>query len=831
MSFARLARLLALVLVSALSSAAWAGPDGFEVSKLELRYASGLGSDLPALRDLLYDEVELVEVEGVLEAPAMGSVVRRYKLFELASGGVEMTSSALDAVLSSIDQSLDDRWGLGFASRPASGQFARVGDAWVDRRLFGSRLTIEVYELPEPLGLSRPTVPLGSNVVPAASAAPVGPPTPRLEPFETDGPGFEVEGVELSYVREHPKHPAIEELLATPIALTPTPDGWVAPRGYGPVVVQPIGAIGRESPAVLHASALATITRSLVERLRDLGLVGMFVEPSPDAIEQTRTGLVDRRPGQTGAFPIDIYTAIVTRIGSSATGDRIALEERIDHPYHRRIRERSPVRPFTLGSRPSPLTDPLQRAIDAAAEEGEGPEAEAAADREIELARWDEANAGRLDLLREDSLNAYAQRLNRHPGRRVDIAIAPGEEPFEAELQYVVQEDKPWTLFTQLSNTGTESTSEFRQRIGFIHTQLTNADDILSLDFTTSEFSDTNAFVAAYDRPLLGSEKVRWVVSGGWNEYNASDVGSAGESFEGESWFWSFEVVGNIFQHEELFVDAYAGVRYQDITVTDLSPTSPGPAQEAIFLPRVGLRMNRLGAWSSISAFTQFEWTWNDVSAADSDGLEELGRIDPVDEWVVFSGGFSGSVFLEPLLNNRAWNDPSTPESSTLAHELAIRFAGQYGFNQRLIPNAEGVIGGLYTVRGYPESVAAGDSVYTGSIEYRFHVPRAFAIEPQPRTVFGRPFRAAPQQVYGSPDWNLMLKGFFDFGQSFISQPLGFEQEETLASVGVGLELQLYRNLSFRTDWGFVLSEVGDETSGVTERGDERVHLLFTLAF
>ncbi|MEM7754215.1 MAG: hypothetical protein AAF297_01110 [Planctomycetota bacterium] len=817
-----------------------------EVSKLEVRYSRNATEldNLPTLRELLFEEVELVERGAVLDAPGLGRVVRSFKLFELVSGGrTEITSAGLDAVLAALDASLRGRGFPGLTARPDGSQLERIDGIWSERRVFSERVTIVIDRRAGDLGLVAGRA-VGANVVPPPAGAVPGPAIPWLVPTPADGTAFELTSVELTYQREHPQHPSIQRLLETLVVLTPTPEGFVAPRAYGPVIVQPIGEIAREAPAVLYSSALATISSAISAQLRDLGLIGIFVEPSPRDVAVTGSRVMDLRADAAGPFEFVVYTSIVTRVGSSATGDRISLERRIDHPYHRRIRERSPVRPWAV--QPGQQESAGESSLDSGSGEtslpvngdpasgqdsvpGAQPSTEPTEDSAGETT--EQPGEERRDLLRYDVLNEYALRLNRHPGRTVDVAVAPGEGQLEAELQYTIREDKPWTLFTQLSNTGTESTSEFRQRFGFTHTQFTNADDVLSIDYTTAEFDSANAVVGSYQRPILGSEKLRWSVVGGYNEFTAADVGSGGASFTGESYFISLEVSGTIAQANEFILDAFAGVRFQDITVEDRSIFSTGPASEAIFLPRVGLRASRLGGWSSLSATAQLEWTQNSVTGATEESLQDLGRLGPESEWVVFNAGVSASVFLEPLLSYDAWADPSTPGSSTLAHEVFFRLSGQYAFNSRLIPNAEGVIGGLFTVRGYPESLAAGDSTYSGSVEYRFHLPRTFAIDPEPSSLFGRPFRVSPQQAYGSPDWDLVLKAFFDFGQTFISQPLGFEQEETLASVGVGFEVQLYRNLSFRTDVGWVLSAVGTDGTNRVDRGDERVHLLFTLAY
>jgi len=57
---------------------------------------------------------------------------------------------------------------------------------------------------------------------------------------------------------------------------------------------------------------------------------------------------------------------------------------------------------------------------------------------------------------------------------------------------------------------------------------------------------------------------------------------------------------------------------------------------------------------------------------------------------------------------------------STLAHELYFSLHGQYAFNNRLVPQAQDVAGGMYSVRGYPESFAAGDSGFAGSLDIGF---------------------------------------------------------------------------------------------------------------
>src|SRR5690606_17178668 len=117
------------------------------------------------------------------------------------------------------------------------------------------------------------------------------------------------------------------------------------------------------------------------------------------------------------------------------------------------------------------------------------------------------------------------------------------------------------------------------------------------------------------------------------------------------------------------------------------------------------------------------------------------------------------------------------------------------------IPQEQDVLGGLYSVRGYDQSIVSGHSTFVGTLEYRFHVPRVLSVEPEPRELFGEPFRTAPQYVYGLPDWDLILRAFMDIGRTWNHDALSFEEDETLIGAGAGAEFVFKRNLNLRVNW------------------------------
>lgn len=620
------------------------------------------------------------------------------------------------------------------------------------------------------------------------------PPPPEAQapqPSE-DGPAFPISAFNLRYRTDHPDLPPIDDLASLEVTLGEANGVYVAPRpGAEPVTISLQDLTGAQrAPRRFSVSAINAIGARIVSELNRRGIIGVLVAPDTDQIDPQ--SLADRRPQGLQTLNLDIWTRTVSQVRTlgagqrwsrpTARGDRPSTENRIDHRVHDRIRENSPLQPGVEG------------------------------------------RAG--DLLRRDLLDDYLYRLNRHPGRRVDAAIAAGETPGEVVLDYIVTENRPWTVYFQLSNTGTEQTDEWRQRVGFIHNQLLSRDDTLTLDFITASLDEANAIVASYDAPVGGSQVLRWKVYGSASEFTASDVGLSDEEFKGDSLSAGAEISLNVWQRRQAFVDIFGGARWERHHVENEIVDVEGETD--FFLPYIGVRFERQTVKSNWFAEARLETTL-DIVGTDDDEAERLGRIFVDEDWTVFKWNVGTSFYIEPLIFGEAWSNPSSPyRQTTLAHEVAVSFRGQNAFGNRLIPQAEDVLGGLYTVRGYPESLAAGDNSVVFSAEYRFHLPRILAIEEDPsRTpLFGRPFRFRPDQRYGMPDWDLILRGFFDVGRVTSNDRQTFEENETLAGAGLGLEFVFKRNLSLRLDWGVALRDARD-----TDAGDNRLHFVGTILY
>lgn len=563
------------------------------------------------------------------------------------------------------------------------------------------------------------------------------------------------------------------------IGLGLAPNGYVGPDQGHPPVTKKLSELGKVNQA-FYDTAIKAVIAQVVDHFNRQGIVAVFA--MVDEQDITPDGQDVRPMGKT-ELHVRLFAGYVGETRTLAAGGRFDPEERTNNPAHRRILANSP-----LQAKPT---------------------------------------AGSTNLVNKDQLDDYLFRLNRHPGRRVDAAMSTGVQEGSVALDYMVTENKPWMVYFQASNTGTETTDKWRERFGFMHNQLTGNDDILSLEYVTGGFDSVHGFLGSYEAPLFDNDRLRWKVYGNWGTFDASEVGQTGEEFSGDDSQVGGELIWNVYQKREFFFDILAGVAWQRVGIENTTLGIASKAAEDFFLPHIGIRIEKDSGITTTKLQGMFEFNVAQVFGTDEEELEKLARIDPDDDWTVFRWDTSHSFYLEPMLDRQAWNEG---KAGTLAHEIAFTFRGQHAFDKRLIPRHEDVLGGLYTVRGYPESAAAGDTTFVGGVEYRFHLPRTFPLETEPGgTLFGQPFRTAPQLPYGNADWDLILRAFLDAGYTVHSQIESFEDDTALIGAGVGVELLIKQNLSIRVDWGAALKDM-EGPNGV-DAGSSRWHFVATLFF
>jgi hypothetical protein len=595
----------------------------------------------------------------------------------------------------------------------------------------------------------------------------------------------------LTYGRAHPGLPDLTRLATCAVKLELRDGIYDRPTTpTGGIEVKVGDAFGN---AHFSEAALVAVFQALVAALNERGIFGVFVVPSrADLDPQTREDL--RSPGQHD-LTLVIWVSEVSQIRSVAKGQRFPSDRSINNPKHRRIVSHSPLKAAS------------------AAEPG--------------------------SLLFKSKLEGYLERLNRHPGRRVEAAISSTSDPGGIVLDYLVNEKRPWFLYAQVSNTGTSATSPLRERVGFTHDQVTNHDDILALDFVTSSLSAGNAGFLSYDYPIFFPDKLRVKALVSYGNFTAKDVGIALEKFTGTSWSAGLETTASPFRFYHWSIDATLGAAWQNVEVNNRTIGLDGSAP--LFTPYFTLRFDRATETMQTDLSIGFETNLATVAGTTANNIFALGRLQSDVDYQLAKVEFSHSMYLEPLLFPHGFVEGRNWKRTTLAHEVAFTLRGQQVLDdKRLIPQKQLAIGGAFSVRGYPESVSGGDNVGFASAEYRFHIPRAFRPYAEskstikgrsratPPTYFGKPFYWRPPQVYAMPDWDLLFRTFVDAGYTQIVRPRPEETNRRLLGAGVGLELQARGMLSLRADWGMALDRVKTGNADVAS-GSSRVHLMASL--
>lgn len=568
----------------------------------------------------------------------------------------------------------------------------------------------------------------------------------------------------INYLQPLEGQPPVESLAAIPLRLSRVEDVYVR---YRPGLNYLNFSLDWMTTGGVVRRFDTDAIRSINEQIRDHlnnneGIVGVMVLPAipPGAdLEQIKE------------LNLQVFTAFVANAKTRAFGERIPdANEAENHPLHEKILADSPLQP------------------------GEA-------------------------VISKRKLDEYLYRLNRHPGRRVDAAIVPRQGEGDVDLEYLVRENKPWYAYFQLSDTGTDETEQLRERFGFVHNQLTNADDILTLDYVTANFQDSHSVYLNYERPL--NQKLSASIGGYFNRFEASEFGF--DNFIGQQWAVESQLSYNLMQSGSFFLDAIGKLSWTDVYTDNQLAATEG--EEAFLLGRVGLEASRT---SQISTFWAQAGVQGNLNEGNPTEMVELGRTNPDTNWVTLDWNMTYSFYLEPLLNRSAWENYSDPDWSTLSHEILFRGRGQFAFDDaRLVPQFSGVAGGLYSVRGYDEGTASGDELTVLSAEYRFHIPRVLPIgEAVKDPIFGQTFRATPEAPYGAADWDLIAKAFVDAAWVSQNRPEIFETNEEMLSTGVGLEFSLKNNLRAQVDLGWALKDAGD-----TEEGDTELHFAITLLY
>ncbi len=588
-------------------------------------------------------------------------------------------------------------------------------------------------------------------------------------------PGVAVDRFEFQYGLEHPALPPIEALNQVSVRLVRDDGVWRQATGSKAGEILTLGAIPAGSR--FEAAALRQVAQEVVRWYNSQDLYGVWVAFSE--LESGASGISDRRPPDDLTARVKIWASQVAEVRTLARGKRFKPQASVNNKKHRGVIIHSPLQPPKDGQPGS--------------------------------------------LFHQGQLNDYLRGLSLHPGRLVEASIASAGDPGKVVLDYLVNESKPWQVFGQVTNFGTDATGVWRTRVGFQHNQLTNHDDILNIDaITTPDFKTYGSFLS-YRIPVFRPAKLLARIYGSYGDFLANDVSIENLRFAGRNWLGGVEFTNRLaLPHDWEMVSAlganFAHYGIQSRIVQENDVVTPLVTGSSNFLiPFFSATVSRGAAWWSLSGSVRYDRTVGSFANLDTtNGIPALGRVGADSKWSSARWSLSGSIYLEPIFTR------GEADARFLANQLSFRVRGRTLLEgSRLIPHEQEPIGGAFSVRGYAESVLSADEFVIGSVEYALHFPRL--LKPgEAGKLMNRTFKWRPARTRQDPDWDLIGRAFFDYAYRQVTpQKLAAGQTEELglidknvsiAGAGGGVELQVKQYLSIRCDVGLTLTELRDDT-------------------
>jgi hemolysin activation/secretion protein len=476
------------------------------------------------------------------------------------------------------------------------------------------------------------------------------------------------------------------------------------------------------------------------------------------------------------------------------------------------------------------------------------------------IEKWAPIRPG--DPIRKSDLESYVEFLERRPGRSVAAVVQKAQGTGTArelaalnggdvDVELRVRDFDPLTFYIESSNTGTVSTIELRYRFGLVHNDLTGRGDILSLDVSPGaelDFLPANySMFASYEAPLWNP---RWTgrTLVAYSEFESEDLLGPNTAFVGKGLVLSGELKYKLWEANNWSLDIYDVLDYQRsevetpfgfTTILKLADIGVGTRLGRTKDCKIPLTENVACGWKP-SLDLKFAYNLTELLdlSTEDDFKESRARTEP------------GYYFFRILANQRFtfdFADTGKPDEkeqekkeeegpkgeSPLAERERLRErlppgkwlsidqqAGLHYSPDRLPSAKQMFIGGLNSVRGYPNSVLGGDRGFFLASELRVDVSRMLE------------GRSTSESKQWWKNFGVELVPFLiDVGMVRTNAAASGEEESTwIAGTGGGGRLYYKDILSARFNGGIALMDTGDDEDA-TRSGNKEFHFDLALHF
>ena len=356
-------------------------------------------------------------------------------------------------------------------------------------------------------------------------------------------------------------------------------------------------------------------------------------------------------------------------------------------------------------------------------------------------------------IIQYSDLLQVLQRMNTSD-REVTAALKPGNEAATSDILLNVQEQRPYHLSYTMDDYGTRLTGRIRQGFEFQYSNLLHRDDMLYNAFNISTTGD-----------FLG-ESLNYVLP----------VSPTGGKFI-LSYSYSNVVLGKEYQSLDLKGGAnIGGIDYvQPLVDTPMWSMNmdAGFNPEEIWTTEEGQSVGK-------NHLSLLHFGPN-VTIHDNSGTTSLG-----DSFIFAVPEFMGSDNTHDFVDTF---DVTRVQSFLWNSSLVARLQTQWT-KDSLVSAQQFRLGGNDTVRGYDEGDTLGDEGVLESLEWR--IPPYFL--PQSWHV---PFR--PETYWQA----VQFLAFIDAGTALNHDPEGDDKSRDLAGTGVGVRINLGKNMRASVDCGW----------------------------
>jgi len=393
--------------------------------------------------------------------------------------------------------------------------------------------------------------------------------------------------------------------------------------------------------------------------------------------------------------------------------------------------------------------------------------------------------------------------LNMHPDLTLNARLRlRQDEQRYIDMEMTVEENLPLHAILEISNTGTESTKEWRAGLTFQHLNLLRQDDVLTLrGINATDFSSLNSLALSYRIPHYMGHGGAFSVVSGFSRIDSEEI-FQDISIRGSGWFTGVQGAQRVYDSSRHLITLGLGGVYRSMEDQLVFADTKGAKREADALPvslSISYASKRDDALFGRNYLT-LESAYNMGAALDMSSDEQFNNLRQNAE---------ESYYIQRVQIARLQSlyFGAAPKTTSKDWSLFLKVEGQVA-DGALIPAEQFAVGGMNTVRGYEERTLLGDHGAVATLELRAPILQDLATRP-----FGR--QASGQDPKTFVDRMQMLL-FVDAGFISRSELLqGEEGTESIASAGVGFRWALSRYAQVRADVGYRFEELYEQDRGV----------------